>query len=128
MAQQRYSKQRELIYKTVMGAHDHPTAEMVYTMLKPDHPELSLGTVYRNLNLLADQGKLVRMPFPVERFDGDLHPHHHLKCDRCGQVVDLCLPYDGALDAQAAQEGFTIHRHTTVFYGLCPACAKEEFG
>ena len=81
MAATRYSRQRELIYQSVCASRAHPTAEMVYAALKPEHPGLSLGTVYRNLHLLSDEGKLVRMPFPVERFDGDLHEHGHFCCE-----------------------------------------------
>ena len=65
----RYSRQRELIYQTLCRTDEHPTAEMVYRWLKPENPSLSLGTVYRNLNLLADEGVIRRMAFPVERYD-----------------------------------------------------------
>ncbi len=124
MAAQRYSRQRELIYNTVYASKAHPTAEMVYAALKPDHPNLSLGTVYRNLHLLADEGKLRRMPFPVERFDGDVSLHHHFCCEKCGRVLDLDLPYDESLDQAAAVCG-KVDRHATVFYGLCAACAGK---
>lgn len=125
MAVQRYSRQRELIYNTVYTSKAHPTAEMVYTALKPDHPNLSLGTVYRNLHLLSDEGKLRRMPFPVERFDADVSPHHHFCCERCGQVHDVELPYDAALDAAIPPSAGTVREHATIFYGLCAACAAQ---
>lgn len=123
MAAQRYSRQRELIYDTVHASKDHPTAEMVYAALKPKHPSLSLGTVYRNLHLLSDEGKLTRMPFPVERFDGEVAPHHHFCCTKCGRVADVELPYDGALDGAVDPALGRADHHTTVFYGLCAACA-----
>lgn len=127
MAATRYSRQRELIYQTVCASRAHPTAEMVYAALKPAHPGLSLGTVYRNLHLLAHEGKLVRMPFPVERFDGDLHPHSHFCCEECGRVIDIELSYNGALDVEAeAQLGCGPVRHSVVFYGLCGGCAAEQ--
>ena len=59
----RYSRQRELIYETLKHTKEHPTAEMLYQWLKPENPNLSLGTVYRNLNLLADEGSITRMAF-----------------------------------------------------------------
>lgn len=124
MAATRYSRQRELIYQSVCATRAHPTAEMVYAALKPHHPNLSLGTVYRNLHLLADEGKLVRMPFPVERFDGDLHPHSHFCCEKCGAVSDVELAYDAALDDYPARLGHRVHRHAIVFYGLCAQCAS----
>ncbi len=126
MAAQRYSRQRELIYQTVRASKDHPTAEMVYAALKPEHPNLSLGTVYRNLHLLADEGKLTRMPFPVERFDGDVSQHSHFCCEGCGKVTDVDLPYDAALDRKAAPLVGTVQRHSTVFYGLCPDCNEQD--
>ena len=122
MAGQRYSRQRELIYNTVCASKDHPTAEMVYAALKPDHPNLSLGTVYRNLHLLAGEGKLRRMPFPVERFDGMVEPHHHFCCEQCGQVSDVEGDYDTALDAVPQALGHQVDRHEIVYYGLCAHC------
>ena len=128
MATQRYSRQRELIYHTVMASKAHPTAEMVYTALKTQRPNLSLGTVYRNLHLLADEGKLKRMPFPVERFDGDVTPHHHFCCEGCGQVSDVPGDYDPALDHAPQAMGCQVTRHEVVYYGLCAACAAGADG
>lgn len=124
----RYSRQREMIYRAVAGSKEHPTAEMVYQWLKPANSNLSLGTVYRNLNLLAAEGILVRMPFPVERYDACTEPHNHLRCESCGRVVDVELPYDGELDAAAgaAAPELTVRRHDVVFYGLCPECGRTE--
>lgn len=128
MAGKRYSRQRELIYQAVVGSREHPTAEMVYQWLKPVNPNLSLGTVYRNLNLLAEEGILVRMPFSVERYDACTGPHNHLRCERCGRVIDLDLPYDAALDAAAGASApeAAICRHETIFYGLCGRCRETE--
>ena len=97
----RYSRQRELIYEALRQTEQHPTAEMIYQWLKPANPSLSLGTVYRNLNLLADEGAIRRMAFPVERYDAKTMPHPHFCCDQCGAVYDLHLPYDAELDRQA---------------------------
>lgn len=128
MAGKRYSRQRELIYQAVIGSKEHPTAEMVYQWLKSANPNLSLGTVYRNLNLLAEEGILVQMPFPVERYDACTTPHNHLRCEGCGRVIDLELPYDAVLDAaaEASAPGVTIRRHDVFFYGLCPKCREAE--
>lgn len=128
MAGKRYSRQRELIYEAVLGSKEHPTAEMVYQWLKPANPNLSLGTVYRNLNLLAEEGILIRMPFPVERYDGDIHPHSHFRCKECGRVFDLMLGYASEIDEAAAQAspGFQIEGHDLTFSGLCPDCQKDE--
>lgn len=125
MAAQRYSRQRELIYETVRHSTAHPTAEMVYAALKPRHPSLSLGTVYRNLHLLAQEGKLRRMPFPVERFDGHVAPHSHFCCEVCGQVSDVHGDYDPALDGAAQALGHQVDRHEIVYYGVCAQCHAE---
>lgn len=126
MTSKRYSRQRELIYQALCSSREHPTAEMVYRMLKPDNPNLSLGTVYRNLNLLSAEGLIVRMPFPVERYDADVSPHPHFSCRKCGRVHDLDLPYDHELDRLAAQSGNEVSGHSILFTGLCAQCAQSS--
>ena len=119
----RYSRQRELIYQALCQTDEHPTAEMVYRWLKPENPALSLGTVYRNLNLLADGGVIRRMAFPVGRYDAKTAPHPHFCCDQCGGVYDLELPYDPELDRQALlSSGHDVTGHELTFHGLCRKC------
>lgn len=128
MTGKRYSRQRELIYQHLMTTDEHPTAEMIYNGLKPENPSLSLGTVYRNLNLLADEGIITRMPFPVERYDANVEPHPHFRCRACGGVYDLeGILYDGRLDEAAAQcSGHQVERHELVFSGTCVHCTKKH--
>ena len=121
----RYSRQRELIYEALRQTEQHPTAEMIYQGLKPANPSLSLGTVYRNLNLLADEGAIRRMAFPVERYDAKTMPHPHFCCDQCGAVYDLHLPYDAELDRQALlASGHDVTGHEVVFHGICTKCKR----
>ena len=121
----RYSRQRELIYEALRQTEQHPTAEMIYQWLKPANPSLSLGTVYRNLNLLADEGAISRMAFPVERYDAKTMPHPHFCCDQCGAVYDLHLPYDAELDRQALlASGHDVTGHEVVFHGICTKCKQ----
>ena len=121
----RYSRQRELIYEALRQTEQHPTAEMIYQWLKPANPSLSLGTVYRNLNLLADEGAIRRMAFPVERYDAKTMPHPHFCCDQCGAVYDLHLPYDAELDRQAlVANGHEGTGHEVVFHGICTKCKQ----
>ena len=122
MQDRRFSHQRERIYQAVRSSHAHPTAEAVYSQLKPEMPRLSLGTVYRNLRQMAAEGRLAEVDGPVARFDAFLTPHTHFRCTSCGAVMDLELPYDPALDAQAAKEGCTVTGHSLCFTGLCPQC------
>lgn len=123
MSGKRYSRQRELIYQALMNTDQHPTAEMVYQWLKPANPTLSLGTVYRNLNLLADEGTIMRMDFQVERYDATVSPHPHFRCKRCGNVYDVDLPYDKEADRHIETAcGHQVAGHELLFYGTCVRC------
>ena len=123
----RYSRQRELIYEALRQTEQHPTAEMIYQWLKPANPSLSLGTVYRNLNLLADEGAIRRMAFPVERYDAKTMPHPHFCCDQCGAVYDLHLPYDAELDRQALlASGHDVTGQEVVFHGISTKCKQLQ--
>lgn len=127
MAGRRYSRQRELIYHALMESKEHPTAEMLYAWLKPSNPNLSLGTVYRNLNLLAEEGIIVRMPFSVERYDATTAPHPHFRCVKCGCVKDIELPYEQALDTAARKVcGDWITGHALTYYGVCTLCGNAD--
>ena len=124
----RYSHQRERIFRVVSERCDHPTANMVYEQLKLEMPRLSLGTVYRNLNQLADDGSLLRLPFPVERFDANTAPHPHFCCRKCGRVYDLeVLGYDPSLDKIVEKKsGHRIERHELLFTGVCLDCTEKQ--
>lgn len=128
MAIKRYSRQRELIYDVLLHSREHPTAEMVYKALKPEHPSLSLGTVYRNLNQLVEEGTIASLPFPVERFDGNIEPHAHFVCKNCNSVYDImAIDYDSSLDKEAGEKsGHSIDQHMLIFYGDCAACSEEK--
>lgn len=126
MAAKRRSRQRELIYQTLCGTTEHPTADMIYQWLKPENPNLSLGTVYRNLNLLADEGVITRMPFPVERYDARTASHPHFRCRCCSAVSDLDLPYDKGLDEQVCALGHQVDHHSVLFSGVCIKCMGEH--
>lgn len=128
MPGKRYSRQREMIHQCLMNTAEHPTAEMVYSTLKPENPNLSLGTVYRNLNLLAEEGVITRMPFSVDRYDANTMPHAHFRCKSCGKVYDMMnLPYDNTLNDVATQHcGHLVDRHDVVFSGTCTDCIPKH--
>ena len=126
MKAQRFSQQRERIYQAVQMSDEHPSAQMVYDALRPELPRLSLGTVYRNLHQMAQEGRLRELEGSVTRFDAVLSAHTHIRCVRCGQVADLALPYDLSLDQEAVGNGWAVTGHELVFNGLCPACGIEE--
>ncbi len=128
MAAIRYSKQREAIRMYLLSTKSHPTAEAVYKNIKNEHPRISLGTVYRNLNLLVEQGEALRLDCGdgVDHFDGDTRPHYHFACRGCGCVMDLDMDPIDHID-QIAGAGFDgeIQGHRVLFYGLCPDCRKQ---
>ena len=126
----RYSKKREAILAALQGTGCHPSAEWVYQQLKPQHPDLSLGTVYRNLAFFQEHG-LVRSVGVVrgqERFDAIVTPHSHFICNRCGSVLDLpgVEPEAGMDRTVSAQYGLAVERHELTFYGLCPSCLQNQ--
>ena len=120
------SKKRQALLEALCSSHEHPTAEMLYNQLKPDFPELSLGTVYRNLHQMAQEGRLLELAGPVARFDATTNLHTHIFCRECGQVADVDLPYDSTLDRRAAEEGWAIDGHHLMFHGICPVCAGNN--
>ena len=125
MAAMRYSKQREAIRTYLLSTKSHPTAEAVYYNIKNEYPKISLGTVYRNLNLLVEQGQALRLDCGdgVDHFDGDTRPHYHFSCQKCGCVMDLEMDPIDHID-QIAGAGFDgeIQGHQVLFYGLCQKC------
>lgn len=126
----KYSRQRESI-KNYLDAHrTHPTAETVYQNVRQEFPNISLGTVYRNLNLLADMGEILRISpgNGPDHYDADCTPHYHFICKRCGNVLDIDMEHQAQLDKAAAQQfDGTITNHVTHFFGLCPECNTKNF-
>ena len=124
----RYSRKREAILSVIRGTSVHPTADWIYQQLKPTHPDLSLGTVYRNLALFREQGlvKSVGVVAGQEHFDGHLEPHSHFICSKCGAVVDLrTLTLDSSLDGEVERQyGLSVSGHDLTFHGVCAACRE----
>lgn len=123
----KYSKQRESILEYLAGTKEHPTADTVYADLRRDYPNISLGTVYRNLNLLADMGEITKITTESGgvRFDFNTTPHYHVVCKSCGRVNDLEIDIDKVEDfIDLAQESYdgTIDSHSLLFYGTCSKC------
>ncbi len=125
----KYSRQRELIHQTIQQSKEHLTAEQVYERLKPENNTLSLGTVYRNLNLLAEQGSILRIPVPggADRFDRKNDGHQHMICRSCGGVQDWRLPKMEELDQYLREKtGFAVDRHDFLAWGICKNCQIEK--
>lgn len=119
------SRKRERILEVIRGTTSHPTAEWVYRKLKDEMPELSLGTVYRNLEQLTENGELMKLPGDTARYDGNTKAHHHMTCEVCGSVFDLPIPFDENLASSLAKgTDFLIKSYTIEFRGICPNCKE----
>jgi Fur family peroxide stress response transcriptional regulator len=128
----KHSKKREAILRVIQSTSAHPSAQWVYNTLKPSIPGLSLATVYRNLSLFREEGAVASLGVVggEERFDGEVRPHPHFVCRRCGRVEDLPCPSPETLKSIAGEAGgegpaFIIDYRRTVFYGLCGECIGE---
>lgn len=125
----KYSRQREAIKLFLADRCDHPTAETVYLGIKQEFPNISLGTVYRNLSLLSEIGEIQKLSTGIgpDRFDGNAKPHYHFNCRKCGAVLDLTVDGLDHINVLAAQ-GFEgeIDGHITYFYGTCPDCRNTN--
>lgn len=120
---------RNAILAGLRSCKEHPSAEALYAKLKPEIPDLSLGTVYRNLALFKKQGLVVGVATVdgVERFDGDTHPHVHFICSDCGAVIDLenVVPPDSLSRIAEDSIGGEVTACQLSFTGLCKACITK---
>ena len=128
---QKQFRKRNAILAYLQSVTNHPSAEMVFTHLKQEIPDLSMGTVYRNLNLFKNQGLAVSVATVkgVERFDGNTDPHVHFICSDCDAVIDLMemeIPQALRSAAESCSGGQVADCHLT-FTGLCKEC-KEKIG
>lgn len=125
----RYSHQREMIYEYIQSTKAHPSADMVYENLKDKIPKLSLGTVYRNLKLLEETGKIRRVTTVdnSERYDACCFNHAHFVCEKCGCVKDLCT-----LDAETEGKTYCVEPQdqikwiNVIFVGICADCSVKN--
>lgn len=126
MTVKRNTIQRQMVYAAVAKLANHPTAEDVYDEITQQYPDISKGTIYRNLNALYEAGLIncVFMPNGANRYDHMLSKHHHVLCGKCGAFHDLKdLPYNQELDKKAEKmTGYKLRSHAIVFVGLCPEC------
>lgn len=120
----RYSKQREAVLKALRKSTTHPSAEEIYLEVKKEIPNISLGTVYRNLSLLKNEDEIMGF-FPFsdsEHFDKSSKPHQHFCCEKCGKIFDVNVNTD--LTDKSVEEilDCKIKSSKILFYGLCSEC------
>jgi len=121
----KYSRQRESIKNSLMNRTDHPTADALYLSIRREYPNISLGTVYRNLKLLSDLGEITRFSCGdgSEHFDYKITPHYHFVCRKCGAIMDL--PESMVRETSELLTETVpgrIDSHSVFFYGECETC------
>ncbi len=121
----RLTSQRKVILEELRKVTSHPTATEIYDMVRERLPRISLGTVYRNLELLSSSDIIQKLDFgeTQKRFDGNPAPHYHISCSKCGRVDDIHIPMHHELENQAEEiSGYEIKGHHVEFHGTCPGC------
>ena len=124
------SKKRNAILELLHSTTAHPNADWIYAQLKPMYPDLSLGTIYRNLALFKEEGQIISVGTVngQERFDGNLNPHTHFICEKCGRIEDIMMePTLGNAFLSAVDTSIcgVIHSHRHTVYGLCRDCCDS---
>ncbi|MGM0369457.1 MAG: Fur family transcriptional regulator [Bacillota bacterium] len=125
VTKRRMTKQRKKILEVLQGTDCHPTADWIYEQVKEEIPNISLGTVYRNLNVLEEMGKIMELNYGSDhsRFDGVPENHYHFRCLECNKVLDLDVEIKCNMD-QTVQEKINgeVDYHRTEFFGYCNEC------
>ncbi len=122
------TKQRKLILSILKRTRSHPGAEWIYEEARKQIPRISQGTVYRNLLILLEQGKITSLiqSGTITRYELKLPLHYHFRCDRCGQVVDVNIPLAQELNIKASKSsGLKVDYHQLEFHGSCVDCQTK---
>jgi Fe2+ or Zn2+ uptake regulation protein len=125
----RMTKQRRVILETLRKKNIHPTADQIYELVRRQMPRISLGTVYRNLEILTALGEIqtLELSGTQKRYDGIPQKHYHIRCLHCGRVDDAPIaPLNRLEDDLYESTVYTIMGHRLEFIGLCPECSKDE--
>ncbi len=125
----RMTKQRKRILEILRNTKSHPTADWIYNQVREEMPNISLGTVYRNLGLLKEKGEILELNYgsSFSRYDGKAHNHYHFTCDRCEGVFDVDMPLQEHLAKEILlQEGHIVLDHRLEFKGICNNCREKD--
>jgi Fe2+ or Zn2+ uptake regulation protein len=125
----RSTKQRTLILEELRKLTSHPSADEIYNIVRRKMPHISMGTVYRNLEILWQEGMIQKLLVggTQKRFDGNVANHYHIRCIRCNRVVDApVIPIDKLEADINFNTGFKILGHHLEFLGICPECDAEN--
>lgn len=124
----RMTRQRKVIMEELKKVKTHPGADELYEMVRKRLPKISLGTVYRNLEVLVETKEIQKFEYSgaLRRFDGNPDNHYHIRCLRCGRLDDAPSEVETGLEKKMGPHtGYTIIGHRLEFIGICPECAKR---
>ena len=125
----RMTRQRTVILEELRRVDTHPSADEIYEMVRKRLPRISLGTVYRNLEILSETGEIQKLELgcTLKRFDGIADNHYHIRCLQCDRVVDAPVDFDPGIDHEIKQAtDYQIIGHKLEFIGICPECLKNQ--
>ena len=125
----RKTRQRNAIFGLLRNTRSHPTADQIYETIRKNIPNISKGTVYRNLQVLIDKGivSVLDIRGTLSRYEIKQEPHYHFRCEACGRVYDLDEPVDPGLDDRISKRtGFLVSGHQTEFRGRCADCHRPS--
>ncbi len=126
--QRRNTQQRKIIYEILKNTNIHPTADWIYSEVRKIIPNISLGTVYRNLKVLKEEGAIIEITDGKQsRFDARTDNHFHFKCDTCGSIYDIESFEIPNLNTESMEsKGFEVKTVDITFNGICPKCSQKE--
>lgn len=127
MKQIKHSEKREALIKLLQSTDSHPDADWIYSHMREIYPNISLGTVYRNLNFLTEQGSILKLSVGTgtEHYDANINTHSHLVCSSCGAIKDIHDIYmDEVFYKIESEHSIRIDSHCLIFQGLCAECNK----
>ncbi len=127
----KYSRQRETLLRVLCATKSHPSADAIYGEVRKEIPNISLGTVYRNLARLAEDGVIMKLDVGdgTEHYDGNTVLHSHFACEKCGRIEDVCEGDSIAESVKRSAEEITggrIRTYSLVYLGTCRDCLKKE--
>jgi len=126
----RMTRQRKVILEELRKLNTHPSADEIYEVVRHRLPRISLGTVYRNLEVLSELGEIQKLELSglLKRFDWNTKKHYHIRCVRCSRVDDAPIAPLNQLDNELyGATVFEIIGHNLEFTGLCPECSRKEY-
>jgi Fur family ferric uptake transcriptional regulator len=126
----RMTRQRKVILEELRKLNTHPSADEIYEVVRHRLPRISLGTVYRNLEVLSELGEIQKLELSglLKRFDWETKKHYHIRCVRCSRVDDAPIAPLNQLDNELyGATVFEIIGHNLEFTGLCPECSRQEY-